>query len=853
VGFLTGACGGEDELRREVESLLRAHDKAGKYFAAPAMEVAVGLLAEQKNPSLAPSLIGRSISHYQVLSLLGAGGMGEVYLAQDTQLGRKVALKLLPTAFTQDQERVRRFKQEARAASSLNHPNILTIHEIGEAATTEGGGHYIVSEFVEGQTLRALLRGGRLDLGKAVAIAEQVAGALGVAHEAGIIHRDIKPENVIVRPDGLVKVLDFGLAKLTEASAPPADSNASTLEKLSTAAGVVMGTISYMSPEQARGEKVDQRTDIFSLGVVLYEMLAGRRPFEGATVSDVIAALLTAEPPPLGQHCADAPVELEQIIGKCLAKEREARYQSAAELIAGLKTPRTGNQTVGAAASRRIEAAGARFAAWRWPVVAALAAVLIVGLVWFLAWRRAPAVQPAQIKSLAVLPLENLSGDAAQEYFADGMTEALISNLTQVRALRVISRTSVMRFKGSRKPLAEIARELNVEAVIEGSVQRAGGRVKITARLIEAVNETPLRSFDYEREVADVLKLQGEVARAVADEIRIQVTAEERARLAAARRINPEAHNLYLLGLYHWNKRNEEGLNKGIEYFRQAIDKDPTYALAYVGLAECHHVLAGSEYENPQEFYPKGKAYAEQALALDGTLAEARTTLASVKAWYEWDYPGTEQEFKRAIDLNPRYTTAYQRFGFFLTNMGRSSESFTLIRRALELDPTSANLNSSLGWYLYFARQYDQASAQLRKTLELEPNYLNALIRLGEVYTQQGKYAEAIAELNKAAEISRYRAVATLGFTWAVAGEKAKARQALAELQEMAKQRYVSPVDFAAIHTGLGERDQAFAWLEKGFQTRVGRMVYLKMEPMFDGLRSDPRWQELIRRIGFPQ
>src|SRR5262245_28281831 len=463
ASFLDGACGDDDELRREVESLLLAREQADGFIAGKVAGVVAEMAAQQRNPSL----IGRSISHYQVLSLLGAGGMGEVYLAQDTNLGRKVALKLLPPAFTRDQERVRRFEREARSASALNHPNILTIYEVGVVGET----HFIATEFIDGQTLRERLRGGRLELSEALDIGAQIANALSAAHEAGIVHRDIKPENVMVRRDRLVKVLDFGLAKLSEQrlveQSTVADGGIEDKAKVSTATGVVMGTVSYMSPEQARGQKVDRRTDIFSLGVVIYEMIAGRRPFEGATMSDVIAALLTAEPPPLRQHCAVATAELERVVGKCLAKDREARYQSAEELLAELNTLWPGSQEEKGAATRGTVGAGTRLALWRRPVIVAIAITLIVGLAWFLFWRRAPAVQPDQIKSLAVLPLENLSGDPAQEYFAYGMTDALIGDLAKIGALRVISRTSAMRYKGTKKPLPEIAGELNVDAVVE--------------------------------------------------------------------------------------------------------------------------------------------------------------------------------------------------------------------------------------------------------------------------------------------------------------------------------------------------------------------------------------------------
>jgi serine/threonine protein kinase len=420
--FLEGACGGDDELRREVESLLRAHEQAGDFITRKVAGVVAEMIAEKQTTSL----VGRSLGHYQALSLIGAGGMGEVYMAEDTRLGRKVALKLLPAAFTQDQERVRRFKQEARAASSLNHPNILTIHEIGEASTAGVGTHYIVSEFVEGETLRALLRGERLGVGEVTAIAEQVAGALSVAHGAGIIHRDIKPENVMVRPDGLVKVLDFGLAKLTETQAP-ADSDDSAMTRQSTASGMVMGTVNYMSPEQARGQKVDARSDIFSLGVVFYEMLAGRRPFEGATMSDVIAALLTAEPPPLGRHCAEATSELERIVGKCLAKDREARYQSATELIVELKTLSPGSQTK-VATTCRVEVVRPRSASWRWLPIAATALILVVGLVWFLSWRRLSAQSDRNILTSQELPRQANARTSNQEAYTEYLRGRFYAN-----------------------------------------------------------------------------------------------------------------------------------------------------------------------------------------------------------------------------------------------------------------------------------------------------------------------------------------------------------------------------------------------------------------------------------------
>ena len=486
-------------------------------------------------------------------------------------------------------ERVRRFKQEARAASSLNHPNILTIHEIGEAAAAEGGAHYIVSEFVAGATLRELLRDGPLDIGKATAIAEQVASALSVAHEAGIVHRDIKAENVMVRPDGLVKVLDFGLAKLTElpAELPEADSGMETMRRLSTEPGVVMGTVSYMSPEQARGLKVDHRTDIFSLGVALYEMIAGRRPFEGATMNDVIAALLTAEPPPLRKLCAEVSVELERVVDKCLAKDREARYQSAEELIAELKTLRSGGQPEAMTATRSSQGEESRFSVARWILIATIATLLIVAA-WYWAGLRSPAVPPDQIKSLAVLPLKNLSRDPAQDYFADGMTETLIAGLAKVGALRVSSRTSVMPYKETGLRLSDIARELNVDAVMEGSVQRIGDRVKIRARLIHARTERDLWNGDYERNLGDVLTLQSEIARTITQEIQIKVTPQEQMRLANARPVKPQAYDDYLRGRFYANRQNRADNETTIKMLERAVALDPTFAAAHAELAQAY-------------------------------------------------------------------------------------------------------------------------------------------------------------------------------------------------------------------------------------------------------------------------
>jgi serine/threonine protein kinase/TolB-like protein len=624
AAHLARVCGDDGQLRREAEQLLAAHEREGSFLDSPIFAEAAAIADDDDD-----LLVGRSIGPYKIISKLGRGGMGEVYLAQDARLGRKVAIKLLASVFTNHADLVQRFEQEARAASALNHPNILTIHEVGKASTDSGDAHYIVSEFVEGETLRALMWSNRLAISQAIAIADQVASALSVAHEAGIIHRDIKPENVMVRPDGLVKVLDFGLAKLMEqpAAIKQHDTQAPTIGGLSTKPGIIMGTAKYMSPEQARGQRVDHRTDIFSLGVMLYEMVAGRRPFEGATNNDVIAALLTAEPPPLSSLASQAPGDLEQITDKCLAKEREARYQSAKELIADLKTLQTGSQANLVTARRRTAQAGTQLLSRRWLMIATVVALLIAAVAWFLSWQRPPAVRPGQIKSLVVLPLENLSGDPAQEYLADGMTDALIGDLAKIGSLRVISRTSAMRYKGAKKPLPDIASELNVDAVVEGTMHRSGDRVSIRARLIHAGVERQLWADSYERDFRDALAMQSEIARAIAREVQAKLTPAEQARLTNSVAPNRKALDDYLQGRYLFGKGGQ--MTKAIGYFQNAIKEDPTYAPAYAGLAACYNTLGSVVIGElpPPEARRQAVDAAVKALRLDGALAEAHAAL----------------------------------------------------------------------------------------------------------------------------------------------------------------------------------------------------------------------------------
>ena len=664
----------------------------------------------------AQSLVGRQIGPYKIHSLLGAGGMGEVYLAQDPRLDRIIALKILPAGLASDPARIQRFIREARAASGLKHPNVATIYEIGKSDEF----HFIAMEYVEGRTLANKISGRPLPTAEIVDIGIQVADALDEAHRKGITHRDIKPANLMLTPREQVKILDFGLAKVTQPEGQPIGSDISTVMKTET--GVVMGTVQYMSPEQVLGKEVDHRTDIFSLGVVLYEMATGRLPFTGTNSSETMDRVLHGQPEAITRFNYDVPAELERIIRKCLEKDRERRYQSARDLLIDLKNLKRDSDSVAAAvAAESREKWRTVLMSPRTLGISVLAALMAGVAVYLLLFRDRFSPVLSDIKSVAVLPLENLSGDPAQEYFADGMTEALISNLAQIHALsRVISRTSVMRYKGSGKSLQEIAAELKVDAVIEGTVQRSGGRVRVTARLIPAATDSPSWTGNYERDLSDVLKLQSDVARAVADEIRIQVTPEERARLAAARSINPKAHEAYLLGRHHL-RTNEDDLRQAIGHFERAIQLAPDYAAAYAGLSNAWATRGVFGAKNHKEVMPLARDAAVKAVALDPQLPEAHVALVPVKA-YDWDWASAEQEITRALELDPNSAEAHRAYADLLMALERHAEAIREIARAEQLDPLSSNIQSRYGRVLYRARKYEEAVPHLQRAIDLDPN-----------------------------------------------------------------------------------------------------------------------------------
>jgi serine/threonine-protein kinase len=786
-------------------------------------------------------MIGERIAHYRLTGRLGAGAMGVVYRARDERLGRDIALKLLPADAVGDETARKRLEREARTASALNHPHICTIYDVGEA----GDQLFVAMELVSGRPLNDLVAGRGLPEATVVRIGMLLADALDHAHQHGIIHRDLKTANVVMTQEGRPKILDFGLA----VQARVAGADDSTMPASPGELALIAGTVPYMAPEVLRGEPAAPQTDLWALGVMLYEMCSGERPFRGATTFAITSAILRDEPPPLPMGVSTA---LTRVIAKCLDKEPPNRYQRAGELRAALE----------AVAGTFVRSTAGLPARPRRAALAIAAAIVLAGVAAVLFGFDAGGLRerlfsssPGPVRSIAVLPLQNLSGDPEQDYFSDGMTDALISDLAQIRALRVISRTSIMRYKGSTKSLPDIARELGVDAVVEGSVVRAGDNVRVTAQLIHAATDTHLWARNYERRLSDVLRLQADVAGAIADEIRIQVSPTERARLTAARSVDPAAHEAFLLGRHFWNTRTEDGLARSIQYFQKAIDADPGYALAYVGLADSYAILAGYGPVPPHEAMPKAKAAALTALELDGDNAEARASLAYVLTIYDYDWSRGEQEFKRAIALNPGYATARHWYGHHLMFVGRFDEAVAEMRRARELDPLSPIITTEVGYPRFFARQYDQAIDDYRRALDLNPTFFRAHWLLGQAYEQKRMFPEAVAALERAVELSNGNLVMTaaLAHARALAGMRAEAEAIVDRLERVSRESYFSPYFLAEVHLALGHTGEALDWLDKAYAARDYFLRWLRIDPRLDPLRSQARFQALERRLNFPK
>jgi len=747
-------------------------------------------------------MIGDTISHYKILEKLGEGGMGVVYKAQDTKLDRIVALKFLPAQYASDKELKSRFKREAQAAAALNHPNIITIHEVAEYENRP----YFAMEYVEGESLKDLITRKDLSIDKVADIAMQICEGLAKAHEVGIVHRDVKPQNILIDKDGRARILDFGLAKLKK-------------DAMLTRTGSTVGTVAYMSPEQAQGEEVDYRSDIFSLGVVLYEMITGQLPFKSEHEAAMIYSIVNENPEPLARYKSNVPDELKRMVDKTMVKSREMRYQHVDDLRADLIQFKT-----------EVES----------------------GVTKTLMTKAKPS------PSIAVLPFTNLSADKEQEYFCDGMAEEIINALTHVEGLRVVARTSAFSFRGKKIDIREIGRNLNVQALLEGSVRKAGSRLRITAQLVNVADGYHLWSEKYDRDIGelscpgDIFAIQDEISLAIVDKLKVRLLGGEKAGLVKRHTKDLDAFNLYLKGRYFWNKRTEESLKWSIEYFNQAIEKDPGYALAYAGLADSNLTLQDYTFVSPKETLPKAKEAAHKALEIDSMLAEAHNSLAQVM-FREWDWEGAEREHKLAIELNPNYATAHHWYSLVLTYMGRFDEAVAEMRLALELDPLSLVINRNLGMGLYYARRYDQALEQLQKTLEMEPTFSLTHAGLGEVYVQKAMYEEALKEFEREKHIQKglNPLVETWkGITYAKMGRRGKARKILADLLERAKQAYVPLILTASLSFALAENDRGFEWLDKGYEEHDSTLLEIKVDPRFDGVRLDPRFIALLKKVG---
>jgi eukaryotic-like serine/threonine-protein kinase len=833
ASFLDKACSGDSELRREVESLLAADVDAGSFIRSPAVELTVQLMAEDQI-----DITREAIGPYKIISRIGAGGMGEVFLGEDSRLGRKVALKLLPDYFAGDAARLSRFEREARAASALNHPNVATIYEIGEAE----GSRYIAMEYVEGQTLSAKISDAPLPSDEIVDMAMQVADAFDQAHARGITHRDIKSANIMLNERGQVKVLDFGLAKI-RAMEPPGSS--SQMETAVTEPGVVLGTVKYMSPEQAVGSEVDQRSDLFSLGVVMYEMATGKLPFSGDTAAETIEKIVHKEPAAIARFNYEVSAELERIIRKCLEKDRERRYQSAKDLLIDLKNLRRDGDSAANAfdksssKSRRYALVG---------IVAVLAVIALV--VYLVAFRSEKTSKP--IESLAVLPLLNAGGDPEVEYLSDGITETIINKMSQVASLRVMARSTVSSYKGKESDPRKVGRELGVGAVLMGNLIRRGDSLIIRMELVSVEDGRQLWGEQYNRRQGEILVVQQDISREVTSGLRLKLSGEESRRVARNYTENTEAYRLYLLGRHQWSKLNEEGLKKAIEFFNQAIAIDPDYALAYTGLANSYAVQGARGIVPPAETWVEMKRAAEKAVELDDTLSKAHQALGGLNLFYEWDWRVAERELKRAIELNPNDGEHHEVYGFYLAAMGRLDDALSELTRALELAPLSPVINYDVALALYHQGSYEEAINAHRKAEEIEPRFPTLL---GKFYERKGEYDRAIAECQKALSIhGRDSAIlSALGYAYAVSGRRREARNTLNELEAQWKRRYFSPVDIALVYTGLGDKDLALVWLTKAYDSRDPQLIWVKVEPQFESLRTDPRFRALLHRMNLAQ
>jgi eukaryotic-like serine/threonine-protein kinase len=842
--FLREACAGDKSLQQEIERLLLHQAQAEGFIESPALEVAARDLAIGLEGKQDSDMTGRSLSHYCVTEKIGEGGMGEVYRAFDEHLKRDVAIKILPAGTLADETARKRFRKEALALSKLNHPNIATVHDFD----TQQGVDFLVMEYIPGITLSEKLATGPLPEKEVAGLGVQLAAGLEAAHHEGLIHRDLKPANLRLTPDGRLKILDFGLAKLIRMDMPD-----KSTESVARSHGIA-GTLPYMAPEQLRAEPLDARTDIFSAGTVLYEMTVGERAFQETLTPRLIDAILHQVPPPPSTLNHSVSPALESVILKCLEKDPDNRYQSAKELAVDLRrllSPGTNLQQVSPRKlrARKVVTIGLIFCAL---CLLALGLSLNIG---GLRNRLLQGMNHQAIRSLAVLPLVNLSGDPGQEYFADGMTDELITKLSKISALRVIASTSVMHYKEVKTPLPEIARKLGVDAVIEGSVLRAGNHVRINVRLMGMAPERHLWANDYARDMQDILFLQSDVAQAIVREIKIAVTPQEQARLSTPRLVKQEAYDAYLKGRNLCEKPTTEGFEKGIEYLQQAIGMDPYFAPNYAAEADCYMRIALYGHSPSMPAYLKAEEAVLKALGLDETLAEGHSTLGSIKLFFEWDLSGPEREFRRALELNTSSLAVHTGYSFYLIVAGRFDEGIAEIKRAQELNPTSARTFTQAAWSYLTSRRFDEAILECKRAQELDRSVAHTL--LAWLYARKGMRDEAGSELQKAIDFRYPRKDsvdglaedAWLASAYVLLDRRTEIVRQAEEWRERAAREYIDPYNLAVVYAGLGEKDRALELLKRAFEEHTPSMVLIFVDPVFDSMRSDPRFQSLVRQM----